>query len=529
MLALTALPCTALHAQWLGGVGQDARVVPRGTMRVTVEGRLEHFDQRYDAEGNRIPAAGALADADLDAAAVPALAPLQALTAPLGVGDVPLSLGRLTVRADVSRAAIPVRFDLGVGARLQLTATVPYVQTHVAVSSRLNPDASEGNLGLNPAIGGGDAAAANDQLAAQLRAAAAALRTQADGCAAGGSAPACADPAAARQLATSAEEYASSLLAVYGGQEVIGSGLVPVQSSAAGQAVLARLSAMREQLVAYGVTGVDAAARPAGATAPLTLTELQAVLASPELGYLPIRNVSRYGIGDMELGARIAIRELGPTPPDAPPPTLAWRAAVGALVRLGTGRPDDPASLLDVGVGDGQTDLEVQAVTDLFTGRFATSLGARYGVQLADQREMRVPSAAGAVLPDAASLMLVDRDLGDYLELELTPRFALNRFIALAGHYRIRDKGADSYSAADGSGALPLLSAGSEGREQVVGGGIVLSTLAAYAMGEMRTPLEVWYRHTATIAGRGTQAVRAQRDEVALRVYLDLFGRGAGH
>ncbi|HEU4630857.1 MAG TPA: hypothetical protein VFS08_13985 [Gemmatimonadaceae bacterium] len=526
-LSLLVLPCSVARAQWLGGVGEDARVMPRGTVRVTVEGQLSHYDERYDAAGERVPVAGALADADLSAAAMPVLQPLQAQAAALGVGDLRLTLGRLDVAADVSRAEIPVRFDVGLGARLQLSATIPYVQTHVAVRAGLNPNASEGNLGINPALAGGDAMARNDQVVSQLRAAAAALRAQLDGCATGAGAPACADPEAASALATSAEAYAASVAVIYGGSDGAGSAVVPIQVSDAGAAVLARLGELRTQLATYGITGIDPEAAPVGAVAPLTLPDLQQLLAAPGLGLERLRNVSRYGIGDVEVGARFALRELPLPVADAPRPALAWRATLGALVRLGTGRPDDPANLLDVGIGDGQHDVELSALADLFAGRLGTSVVARYGMQLADERELRVPAGEEVVIPASATLTTVSRDLGDYVELELTPRYALTHFLGVAAHYRFRAKGADRYtSAGDGAdpAALARLGAGTESREQILGGGLVLSTLAAVAAGEMRTPLEVWYRHTVTIAGRGTTAVHAQRDEVALRVYLDIFG-----
>jgi hypothetical protein len=207
---------------------------------------------------------------------------------------------------------------------------------------------------------------------------------------------------------------------------------------------------------------------------------------------------------------------------------------VGALVRLGTGTPDDPLQLLDLGTGDGQHDVEVQLAADAVSGRrLAASLVARYGVQLADELDVLLPDT---FLPDgyplATNLQRVRRDLGDYLELEIAPRYALTELIAVGAHYRFRSKGEDTYelpllppTAAAGGWSEPTSPGpGTATREHLAGFGVVLSTLAAYARGETRVPVEVSYRHARTVAGAGRLAPHGSRDELTLRVFVNLFG-----
>jgi hypothetical protein len=207
---------------------------------------------------------------------------------------------------------------------------------------------------------------------------------------------------------------------------------------------------------------------------------------------------------------------------------------VGALYRLGTGEPDDPYDLLDVGVGDGQDDVEVTAAADVVASpRFALALVGRYGVQMADERDLLVPTAAGEGYPPAENVRRVRRDLGDYTELEVAPRYAVTRYLAIGAHYRFRSKEADAYELVadplvDPSLAtldVAALGAGSETREQLAGLSLVMSTLPAYAGGGARLPLELSYRHLRNVGGGGRLTPYGTRDEVTMRVFVELFRR----
>ena len=200
------------------------------------------------------------------------------------------------------------------------------------------------------------------------------------------------------------------------------------------------------------------------------------------------------------------------------------RATATALVRLGTGATDDPADLLDIGIGDGQHDVELGLVSDVAIGRAFVSLGARYGIQLAGDVDVRAP-IVGEVLVPAEALLTVSRDPGDYLEVEVTPRYALGRHVSIGVQYRYRSKAADSFDVPDDEALAAALAHATEAHEHRLGAGITLSTLADWARGRVGVPLEVSYLHSRIVSGGGMLTNRATRDEVMVRLYLGLFGR----
>src|SRR5688500_2742978 len=114
-----ALPWPAAHAQWIGAAGEDALVLRRGIVRVTVDGRVEDYDERFtsDASGAtasaRVPLGAPLSSAALGVDRVPSLAPVQTrLRSLTGTPAFLLSLGDVRVDAVARRSSIPVRFDL---------------------------------------------------------------------------------------------------------------------------------------------------------------------------------------------------------------------------------------------------------------------------------------------------------------------------------------------------------------------------------------------------------------------------------
>ena len=172
-------------------------------------------------------------------------------------------------------------------------------------------------------------------------------------------------------------------------------------------------------------------------------------------------------------------------------------------------------------------DVELSGATDLIFGRGVwLSAVARYGMQLPDEPEVRVPAFAGQVVIPADRLQTVERDLGDYLELELTPRVAINRYFTLTAQYQYRRKGEDSYSATGGSeDDVSALGFGTETYEHRAGVGVTLSTVPAYLDRRANWPADVTYLYRRTVAGGGQLAWQTGQHQVSLRVYLRAFGR----
>lgn len=550
MLGIAAAVLTlsgAAAAQLVPGIGDDALVLPRGVLRFSVLGTLETAGERYTsaADGSplstRQPLGAAFDAAALGAAELDGIGPLQErLRALTGLPGLGLSLGSTTGRVDARRLSLPVRLELGLGRRLALSVMVPYVQTRVVAGIAIASAAGEANVGLNPTrgdgAGAGDAADLNRVIVDQFRAASAELAAQIASCAADPAAsPACgalnANPQAALATDAAAQALADAVRDLYGVPENVGAVLVPLAGSAAAAAIAQRIDDFRAAYQMYGVDAVDAGV-PRGA-APLTGVQLQQVLADEAFGLrsAPLADVSHYGIGDVEIGAKLLLFDSFGQDVRAAAEQRGFgvRTSVGALLRLGTGRREDPANLVDIGIGDGQHDIELRTAADVrLGGRFWTSLVARYGIQLADELSLRVPSVAGQLFVPADNLTPVARDLGDYLELEIAPRVAIGDFLSLGGQYVYRQKGEDRYTSAAGvTSALDpaILGLGTETFEHRAGFGVMLSTVSAYARGAVAMPLDVSYLHTRTVAGGGQLVNRAARDQVALRIYLSAFGR----
>lgn len=526
-----------------GGLGEDAIVLPRGVVRTSVGGLYEGYDRRYTsaADGTpsseRLPLGARLSAADLGSALVGGTDALQdRLRTLTGRTDLQLSFGESRVRAEANHVVIPMRVDVGLGWRLQLSAMVPYVRSRVSTDLQLNPTGRTGDVGLNPVRAGEGAAAQNAALIERLQQGASELAAAIGACGDGGGAgPVCTNLAEAQRTQSAAADVAAHLTAVFGTTASSGAVVVPVAGSAADTAVRARLAQLRTALGGFGVAAPDAEALPALAAGPLTAGQFQEVLTDTEFGpgLQPLRDFTRYGIGDVELGASFQLWDsFGGDPRRATDPRgLNVRASVGALVRLGTGETDLSSHAFDLGTGDGQTDVEVRAAADVLAGgRFWTSVVARYGVQLEDELVRRVPSSAEQLFVPAANARMVRRDLGDYLALEVSPRYAFSDFLAIGAHYSYQRKEEDVYTlaASDASSeplALSVLSAGTEGYAHRAGLGVSLSTVRGFARGLVGVPLDVSYLHSRTVAGGGALTPHATRDEVTVRLYLRPFGR----
>ena len=202
-------------------------------------------------------------------------------------------------------------------------------------------------------------------------------------------------------------------------------------------------------------------------------------------------------------------------------------------MRFGTAQVDRPDDLVDVGTGDGQTDIEASGYADLvFTRRLWMSAIARYGVQMEDALPLRIPNVPRNPYLMAYREQQVTRDLGDYLVLEATPRYVYNDYLSVTAQWSYRRKGEDTYTGmftVQGPDSLPVnldasvLGIDTEQTEQMVGAGLSFSTLRAYDRGRSRLPLEVQFLHTQSLSGSGYSTKRFT-SQVQVRFYTKLFG-----
>lgn len=479
-----------------------------------------------------------------DASALETIGPVEsAIRALSGLGSFNASLGRAAVDMESSVSRTPIRIELGITSRLTIGVMVPYVIAQREVVFRPNIDGTGGTIALNPARELAAARARNSSVVAEFDAAAGALRTRLDACEQDPSQAGCAalnaGRAEAEALITSTNEYLVGLLSVFGdGAANPGADFVPVTGTAAQLAIDHRIG---EFDAAYrGFLGSSAAvlgSRPFTAQAPIALEDAQRLLTDPAFGIEAdaLKRVTRYGIGDIEMGAMLLLVDPfgGSAERRMHPSGLALRLAAGGLVRLGTGKLDSPNNFADIGTGDHQNDVEGRVAADVIFGpRAWISLAGRYGVQLADQVERRIPLAHGAPFTGSYARQLVDRDLGDYVALDVTPRWSLNDYVQLGGRYRFvrrnQDRYTGSYTLADLNGDLVTLNAATLDdleamTQQQVGATITFSTVGAHHRRQTGLPMDVSFSHRRAIAGAGL-APKSSITSVTFRVYSRLWG-----
>lgn len=228
-----------------------------------------------------------------------------------------------------------------------------------------------------------------------------------------------------------------------------------------------------------------------------------------------------------------AARPVGGAEPDSsvtpPSPGVRWRTTVGARYRLPLGSPDEdpyinPDVFLQQPVGTGTADIEVELYQDIGIGRrFLAVLGATLGFQMADDLVRRV-SAPGAPYAYAAQKTDVTRDLGDFLQIVVSPRFSITEALSLAAEYTYWDKKADTYTSQGSVNPAPLELETSQTRH-MLGIGAYYRTTRLFAAGRAGLPVDVAFLWQTAIAGQGGQTPAWGVVSASLRVPVQLFGQ----
>lgn len=546
-LAFTALLAMPAPGQRVLGIGDDALVLPRGVLRVRTLGQWTFFNERYGlntpgrADGSLEPLG---IDFALDTVGVrefPNLGGLQTgLRSLTGNPNFNLSLGstRLDLRAHVT--AIPFVIEAGLTRRFSIGVQVPYVHTRNSAFFDVNPNRREGNLGFNPALAVPAAAAQNLLMFTQFQTAAATLQASLDACAANPAAsPSC--PALNAQRANALSLIANSTAFAGGVNQIYqNSPFVPIRNTDAQLAIEARVAAFRALYAQFGVTSIAATTTgPFAAQNTLTLRDAQTILTDPRFGVEadPIRTVTRSHVGDIDVGGKFLLLDTfgNTTANRMSPEGVNFRASIGGVVRLPTGQAESPNNFIDIGGGQGQTDLEGRVFADLLLGsRFWQSFVMRYNNQLSDDQYMRITDLPNRNLAPLYRRQRVKRDLGNIFEFETSPRVVVNDFFAVSGHYVYRSKSQDKYTgtfnipaAVTGFADITLdaatLNLETEQKEHRLGGGISFSNLFSFEQKKASIPFEVTYLHWQTVKGSGN-VPKAFTDQIQLRLYARLFG-----
>ncbi len=527
-LAITLLAGIA-PAQGSPWFGEDALVLSRGMVRLGIAPTWTRFDERYRADGESEPLAADLSTQSLDPTRLAVLGLVRERLEALGpTPDIAVTLGRLRVDHDASILSAPMSAEIGIGARLSLGIMVPIVRTRSAVLFSPNPSVNEGNVGINPALDSEEARTQNGALLAQFASAVDALEALIAACAD----PSNPDPRCpqartpeAQELADNASAFAGGLFDLY---SETASPFVPVSDSPFDVTIRGRITSFAQSFADFGI-GAITSSGPAGATIA-GYADMLRILADPAFGLIaqPLATRTTTSIGDIEVGGlfqllntvtRDSLQRFG----------SGVRAAVGATFRLGTGRADDPDDFSDIPSGDGQHDVELRTQWDLLLGSgFALGLGGRYVLQLPDRETVRIIEPHQ---PFAAFWRRheVDRDLGDVVDVQVTPRVAFGSFFTLMAQYRARRKAADRHTgrfdAMDDFGEPVTLDASildqeTEQREDRVSIGLGYSTLTSVARKRARIPLEIFLQYGESIRGSGGKTPKVSVGVMQVRVYF---------
>lgn len=531
VLALLAviLPTPAAGQRVLG-VGEDATVVPKGMLRFTVNPIWNRTSRRF-ANGLGANPKGSVepfgTDFSLDTLGerqIPLVGSLRTeLGTLLGSGGsaLPLSFGALNTRVDRSFTITPLTGEFGVTRRLTIGGMLPLVRGRSEVTVSANPTAS-GTIGLNPGYAVSAARQANGLVVSQLSAAADALAAQLTACA-GSSDPTCAainaDRAQAMLLVTSAQSVALGIQNVYGTSTAQpGTRFAPVERGAVQGMVLARLDALSAQFSTFLGPAVGQAgwvlARPVGA-APLAYGDFQKLLVDSAYGIRSdtLQSIETRTYGDIELSAKYLLWDnTGPVGELAQRAELRsgvrGRVAVAAVYRFGTGLWDSADHFVDVPTGDAQDDIEGRVFADILFGRrLWLSLVGRYTYQKADVQTFRVPASAQDPFPQFDRRGSFTRDLGDVMALDIAPKYAVNDAFGFGVHYSYRSKGEDVYASTASSPAglsAALLNAGTSLTSQQAAFSVTYSSMASYARGRTRLPMEASLLIGRTLSGANT-------------------------
>lgn len=223
--------------------------------------------------------------------------------------------------------------------------------------------------------------------------------------------------------------------------------------------------------------------------APLVREDVQGILAD-DLGYQRLGDWSGTGVGDIEVGFKARLFKW-----------RLWTTAVQAGVRLPTGRVDDPDNLLDLGFGDGQTDVGIYWQNDLVPlARLRFNVTLRYTVQLPDHETKRVPPSASVPLAKPEATENVWRDLGDVFELDLLAAYRVLPVLTPFARYLFVLKGEDQVKGNMGLSYQALMDETAL-RNHRLEVGLTFSTIPWVAAKRFWLPLDATLSYERSVAG----------------------------
>lgn len=519
LLAALTLSITARAPAQLAPAG-----APKGTFRVDIRGSFESADRRLFDSGSEDYLADFGSPA-LGSDRIPLLGSTDALVGSIiGQPSYRLNLGRQRARGQLTVGSGTIGGALGLTRRLTLFANVPFVTTRVQSNLRL--DSTAADAGLNPAHPVFGNATDQGRAAQFVQEFTAALNELSDSIGSGAYAGNPSLDAIARSLLARGTTLRDQL-SLLSNDPTAASPFLPTAASGAGTAIQAVIAGVQDTLAnQLSVPGFSTA--PVLPTARASDADLQAFVSAPSgpLAALPIFESKISRMGDMDVGAIYTVIDRF----DRPGQTGGLRLSVQGLLRLPTGRRDDPNNLTDVGTGNGRYELGFSGLLDLGSGNWGTRLSGGYLVRFSSFRVRRI-SAPGQPYAEFSRLGNVRLNAGDVLDLGARPFFRLARNLAVHGVVDYWRAGKDAARYESSSDSLPGIDAGilagPSGRSALaLGGGVSYVGRGARECTPGRKcglPIEASWYYSTVVSATGTAVPRFRTTRLEIRWYQRIW------
>jgi hypothetical protein len=482
--------------------------VPGGAVRLELDGSLETFDQRF-RDGVRESYAADLASPTLGSDRIPALVDTDIrIGRIIGNSGYRINLGALSADAHADVGTGFLGLSLGITNQITIFGRIPLVRARV--QPRLSLNATTADAGLNPGI--------SEQLPffSEFDAA---LTQLGNKLAAGDYDADPAQRALAVATLTDATSLRSDLFELLA-DPATNSAFVPTTASAAGASIDARILALQGTLTAaLNVPGFTAA--PALPDEPVTQTDVTQVLSNGLI--LRTDEASVTFRGDAEAGAAITLMDRW----DRGPRRGGFRAALSGLARFPTGRRDRSDHPLDIGTGEGHTDVQLDLVADVGAGALGARFTGTYLRQLASDLLVRVTSPSQPFV-GPSRLALVRRDPGDVVALGVRPFFRLARTLALQAGLEHWSRKTDQVSYA--SSATPIagvdasvMAEGTSASATVLSVGITYANPGRLRPGGTGMPVDASWSYERVLRTGGGRVPDTHAMRGRFRVYFGLW------
>jgi hypothetical protein len=484
--------------------------VPAGVVRLELDGSIETFDRRF-RDGDLEPYAADLSTPGLGSDRIPLLLDADTrIGRIIGNPSYRINLGGLSTDSHGDVGTGFLGLSLGLTSRITIFGRIPLVRTRVQSRMELNPASAD--AGLNP---GADQLAFFDQFDL-------ALTTLNNKLAAGDYDGNPTQRALAQATLTDGTALRADLFGLLA-DATTASPALPIAASAAGTAINARVTTLQNTLA----TNLDVPGftlTPELPEAPVSEADLVQMLSSPSGPHQLRLDESRVTFrGDAEVGAALTLVDRW----DQGTHRGGLRTAVSGLVRLPTGRREQTDRPLSIGTGDGQTDLQVDLVTDVGTGQFGARLTGMYLRQLPANIVERVthPSQPFAG-PDR--LALVRWNPGDVISVGVRPFYRLARTLAFQAGLEHWTRSTDRYSYLSSADALPgidpnVLGSESKANATLFSVGITYANPAGLRPGGRGLPVDASWAYERVLRAGGGRVPNTHRVAARFRAYFGVW------